>query len=77
MRATIYIYQIFEFNQIFSGLSDVAVVDFSIYFSRRVGKVRQTKHIDRGRPALLAKEIVDDLLFLLSQVSTAHLDEMK
>lgn len=40
-------------------------------------EVRQTKYIDQGRPALLAKEIVDDLLFLLSQRSTAHLDEMK
>lgn len=43
----------------------------------RSGEVTPPKHIDQGRPALLSKEIVDDLLFFLSQRPTAYLDEMK
>lgn len=41
------------------------------------GEVTPPKHVDQGRPLVLAEDIVDDLLFFLSQRPTAYLDEMK
>lgn len=41
------------------------------------GEVTPPKHVDQGRPTILAEEVVDDLLLFLSQRPTAYLDEMK
>lgn len=35
------------------------------------------RHVDQGRPPVLAQDVVDDLLFFLSERPTAYLDEMK
>lgn len=41
------------------------------------GEVIPQKHVEQGRPLVLAQDMVDDLLFFLTQRPTAYLDEMK
>lgn len=42
-----------------------------------LGEVTPPKHVDQGRSAILARDVVDDLLFFLSQRPNAYLDEMR
>lgn len=40
-------------------------------------KVISLKNVDQGRSTILVREVMDDLLFFLSQRPIAYLDEMR